>query len=97
MLSFNTIPSFDVYKIRQLWQFNLFIFTGTVKKCGLLKIVHDKNKSKTETPVIIEPFLGAIEYNKELEALITKNLVIYKNSFFSQNIFIILEVQENTI
>jgi hypothetical protein len=60
---------------------SFFIFTGTVKKCGLLKIVHDKNKSKTETSVIIEPFLGAIEYNKELDALITKNLVIYKNCF----------------
>lgn len=50
-----------------------------VKKCGLLKIVHDKNKSKTESPVLIEPYLNALDHNKEIEALIPKNLVSLYN------------------
>ncbi|XP_071130930.1 DNA-directed RNA polymerase III subunit RPC1-like [Mytilus edulis] len=51
-------------------------YNGMVKKCGLLKIVHDKNKSKTESPVLIEPYLNALDHNKEIEALIPKNLEV---------------------
>ena len=56
------------------------MFTGTVKKCGMLKIVYDKYKhgKKTEDPIVTEfvrSFDDAIEYNKELETLLSKTQV----------------------
>ncbi|XP_070543488.1 DNA-directed RNA polymerase III subunit RPC1-like [Ptychodera flava] len=50
---------------------------GQVKKCGLLKIVHDKFKSskKIVDPVVSEfhaSFSTAIEHNKEIETLLSR-------------------------
>ncbi|KAL7990271.1 hypothetical protein Chor_013701, partial [Crotalus horridus] len=52
-------------------------FNGTVKKCGLLKIIHEKYKTtkKIVDPVVshfIQSFDTAIEHNKEIEALLGK-------------------------
>lgn len=52
-------------------------YKGVVKKCGLLKILHDKFKSgKKNEPIIkefVESFSTAKEYNKEIEPLISKS------------------------
>ncbi|XP_075466474.1 DNA-directed RNA polymerase III subunit RPC1 isoform X1 [Ascaphus truei] len=50
-------------------------FNGSVKKCGLLKIIHEKYKStkKVVDPVVshfLQSFETAIEHNKEVEALL---------------------------
>ena len=48
-----------------------------VKKCGLLKILHDKYKAGKKNEVIVkeyvESFSVANEFNKELEPLIGKS------------------------
>lgn len=48
-----------------------------VKKCGLLKIMHDKFKQgKKNEPIIkeyVESFSSAKEYNKDIEPLISKS------------------------
>lgn len=55
-----------------------------VKKCGLLKIIHDQFKKigKGENPVLkeyVNSFESALESNKDLEPLLEKNQVcIYK-------------------
>ena len=51
---------------------------GMVKKCGLLKIVHDhfKRTRQGEDPVLkdyISSFEAAIEHNKDVDGLISKN------------------------
>lgn len=50
---------------------------GVVKKCGVLKIIHDKFKSakKNEAMVkeMVESFNVAKEFNKELEPLIARS------------------------
>lgn len=48
---------------------------GTVKKCGLLKIIHEKYKTtkKIMDPVVsnfIQSFDTATEHNKEIESLL---------------------------
>ena len=57
--------------------FNCGEFNGTVKKCGLLKILHDKFKSvkKNEEMVkeMVESFAVAKEFNKDLEPMIAKS------------------------
>ncbi|XP_053306455.1 DNA-directed RNA polymerase III subunit RPC1 isoform X2 [Spea bombifrons] len=50
-------------------------FNGQVKKCGLLKIIHEKYKAtkKVADPVVtrfLQSFETAIEHNKEVEALL---------------------------
>ncbi|XP_010189951.1 PREDICTED: DNA-directed RNA polymerase III subunit RPC1, partial [Mesitornis unicolor] len=50
-------------------------FNGTVKKCGLLKIIHEKYKTnkKVVDPVVstfFQSFETAIEHNKEVEPLL---------------------------
>ncbi|XP_069652306.1 DNA-directed RNA polymerase III subunit RPC1 isoform X3 [Haliaeetus albicilla] len=50
-------------------------FNGTVKKCGLLKIIHEKYKTnkKVVDPVVstfLQSFETAIEHNKEVEPLL---------------------------
>ncbi|KAL8202295.1 UNVERIFIED_CONTAM: DNA-directed RNA polymerase III subunit RPC1 [Gekko kuhli] len=50
-------------------------FNGTVKKCGLLKIIHEKYKTtkKIVDPVVsdfIQSFDTATEHNKEIESLL---------------------------
>ncbi|XP_063217430.1 DNA-directed RNA polymerase III subunit RPC1 [Bacillus rossius redtenbacheri] len=51
---------------------------GVVKKCGLLKIVHDKYRSKNSTdPVVTEQIAAyndVIEYNRELESMVKNGL-----------------------
>uniref|UniRef100_A0AAY5E8B7 DNA-directed RNA polymerase subunit n=1 Tax=Electrophorus electricus TaxID=8005 RepID=A0AAY5E8B7_ELEEL len=52
-------------------------FNGPVKKCGLLKIVHEKYKTtkKVVDPVVsdfLQSFDLAIEHNKEMEALLSR-------------------------
>lgn len=52
-----------------------------VKKCGLLKIMHDqfKKSGKGENPVLreyIQSFESAMENNRDLEPLIEKNQVL---------------------
>lgn len=51
-----------------------------VKKCGLLKIIHDqfKKTGKGENPVLTDylgSFEAAVESNKDLEAMLGKNQV----------------------
>ena len=59
-------------------QFLCFVFfSGFVRKSGMMKIVHEKYKSarKYIDPVISEfqaSFGSAIEYNKELESLLSR-------------------------
>ncbi|XP_030878224.1 DNA-directed RNA polymerase III subunit RPC1 [Leptonychotes weddellii] len=50
-------------------------FNGTVKKCGLLKIIHEKYKTnkKVVDPIVsnfLQSFETAIEHNKEVEPLL---------------------------
>ncbi|XP_040983078.1 DNA-directed RNA polymerase III subunit RPC1 isoform X5 [Aquila chrysaetos chrysaetos] len=50
-------------------------FNGTVKKCGLLKIIHEKYKTnkKVIDPIVstfLQSFETAIEHNKEVEPLL---------------------------
>lgn len=56
---------------------NNIIKQGVVKKCGVLKILHDKFKvvKKNEAIVkeFVESFYIAKEYNKEIEPLINKS------------------------
>ncbi|KAK2152800.1 hypothetical protein LSH36_317g01042 [Paralvinella palmiformis] len=52
-------------------------FNGTVKKCGMLKILHEKYKhNKKTTSIILSDFVHsfdeAVEYNKEIEPLLSK-------------------------
>ncbi|XP_045213702.1 DNA-directed RNA polymerase III subunit RPC1-like isoform X1 [Mercenaria mercenaria] len=54
---------------------------GMVKKCGLLKIIHDqfKKTGKGENPVLTDylgSFEAAIESNKDLEAMLGKNQAV---------------------
>lgn len=56
---------------------------GVVKKCGLLKIVHDKYKQvgRTVDPMITEffnTFEDAKAANKEVENLLSKTQVIHR-------------------
>lgn len=57
--------------------FNCSEFNGVVKKCGVLKILHDKYKAvkKNEEMVkdMVESFCTAKEFNKELEPMINKS------------------------
>lgn len=51
------------------------MFLGTVKKCGMLKIVHEKykhNKKSVDAPLreFIASFEEAMEHNRELEQLL---------------------------
>lgn len=58
-------------------------YTGMVKKCGLLKIIHDKYKQRKGTDPVIEEFMGsfeaAMEHNKDLEPLLSKTQVSLKS------------------
>jgi DNA-directed RNA polymerase III subunit RPC1 len=53
------------------------LIEGVVKKCGLLKIQHDKFKVNKKNEVLlkdyVESFSTAKEYNKDLEPLISKS------------------------
>lgn len=56
---------------------NKLTLTGTVKKCGLLKIIHEKYKTnkKVVDPIVsdfLQSFETAIEHNKEVEPLLGK-------------------------
>lgn len=58
----------------------VIIVTGTVKKCGMLKILHEKYKhSKKATSTVLSDFVHsfdeAVEYNKEIEPLLSKTQV----------------------
>ena len=64
----------------------IVIVAGTVKKCGMLKILHEKYKhNKKTTSIILSDFVHsfdeAVEYNKEIEPLLSKAQV--NNMFFS--------------
>lgn len=56
------------------------LYTGVVKKCGLLKIVHDKYKQvgRTVDPMVTE-FFNSFEHvkaaNKEIEGMLSKTQV----------------------
>ena len=50
---------------------------GTVKRCGMLKIIHEKFKVKKKQVVqsVVEfhsSFASALEYNKDLEPLLSR-------------------------
>lgn len=52
-----------------------YLLAGTVKKCGLLKIIHEKYKTnkKVVDPIVstfLQSFETAIEHNKEVEPLL---------------------------
>lgn len=54
---------------------HFYLLAGTVKKCGLLKIIHEKYKTnkKVVDPVVstfLQSFETAIEHNKEVEPLL---------------------------
>lgn len=57
--------------------FFLFRSIGTVKKCGLLKIIHEKYKT---TKKVVDPFVSeflqsfdmAVEHNKMIEPLLNR-------------------------
>jgi len=57
-----------------------WLVVGVVKKCGLLKIIHDKHKNpgRVVHPCITE-FLGSFEHvkehNKAIEGLLSKTQV----------------------
>lgn len=56
---------------------------GTVKKCGLLKIIHEKYKTnkKVVDPIVsnfLQSFETAIEHNKEVEPLLGRAQVSWK-------------------
>uniref|UniRef100_A0AAY3ZYW3 DNA-directed RNA polymerase subunit n=1 Tax=Denticeps clupeoides TaxID=299321 RepID=A0AAY3ZYW3_9TELE len=56
---------------------NCSAFNGSVKKCGLLKIIHEKYKTnkKVVDPVVsefLQSFDIAVEHNKEVESLLTR-------------------------
>ncbi|XP_062858765.1 DNA-directed RNA polymerase III subunit RPC1 isoform X1 [Trichomycterus rosablanca] len=56
---------------------NCGAFNGPVKKCGLLKIIHEKYKTtkKVVDPIVsdfLHSFDIAIEHNKEVESLLTR-------------------------
>lgn len=52
---------------------------GTVKKAGLLKIIHEKYKAKKKTEMMIQEKLAeydnVLKNNKELEGLIQSGLI----------------------
>ncbi len=60
--------------------------SGPVKKCGLLKIIHEKYKT---TKKVVDPFVSeflqsfdtAIEHNKVVEPLLTRAQVNFVQSF----------------
>ena len=58
--------------------FFIYLRTGTVKKCALLKIVHERfktSKRATDPDYLdyVQSFDEALGYNKEIEALISKS------------------------
>ena len=60
----------------------MIFFAGTVKKIGLLKIIHEKYKQskKAADPMVAEfhsSFEDAIEHNKELSSLVNKAQVYF--------------------
>lgn len=60
--------------------FEQCILTGQVKKCGMLKITHDRYKSspKNVSPLVLEflnSFDNAMEHNKEIESMVNKTQV----------------------
>uniref|UniRef100_A0A2K5K0Z6 DNA-directed RNA polymerase subunit n=1 Tax=Colobus angolensis palliatus TaxID=336983 RepID=A0A2K5K0Z6_COLAP len=62
-------------------------FNGTVKKCGLLKIIHEKYKTnkKVVDPIVsnfLQSFETAIEHNKEVEPLLGRAQVNKANISF---------------
>lgn len=64
----------------------LFLSAGPVKKCGLLKIIHEKYKTtKKVVDAFVSEFLQsfdtAIEHNKVVEPLLTRAQVNFLHSF----------------
>lgn len=64
----------------------LFYSSGPVKKCGLLKIIHEKYKTnKKVVDVFVSDFLQsfdtAIEHNKVVEPLLSRAQVNFVYSF----------------
>lgn len=62
---------------------NKLTLIGTVKKCGLLKIIHEKYKTnkKVVDPIVsnfLQSFETAIEHNKEVEPLLGRAQVSLK-------------------
>lgn len=63
---------------------DVFSTLGPVKKCGLLKIIHEKYKT---TKKVVDPFVSeflqsfdiAIEHNKVLEPLLSRAQVTLEN------------------
>ena len=61
---------------------NELTLIGTVKKCGLLKIIHEKYKTnkKVVDPIVsdfLQSFETAIEHNKEVEPLLERAQVSF--------------------
>lgn len=76
VLLFATYVSFWFNNWRS-WVVCLLYFSGPVKKCGLLKIIHEKYKTnKKVVDVFVTDFLQsfdtAIEHNKVVEPLLTR-------------------------
>lgn len=72
-------------------------YNGMVKKCGLLKIIHDKYKQRKGTDPVIEEFMGsfeaAMEHNKDLEPLLSKTQEVL-NPIKVQQIFLQIPEEE---
>lgn len=70
-----------------------------VKKCGLLKIVHDqfKKTGKRENTVLTDylgSFEAAMESNKDLESLLGKNQVILMGHVYLLNYYGGVEIRD---
>jgi hypothetical protein len=61
----------------------IFLFAGMVKKCSVLKIVHDKYKKRRgNDPMdeLVQAFDFALKDNKELEPLVSKTQVNWERT-----------------
>ena len=68
---------------------HVFCILGTVKKCALLKIVHEqfkqsKRANDNEYIEYIQSFDEAVENNKEIEPLLGKTAQVCKIIYFLQ-------------
>ena len=67
-----------------------------VKKCGLLKIIHDKYKQRKGVDPVIEEFKGsfeaAMEHNKDIEPLLNKTQVNKPHFYISLSLSLSLSL-----
>lgn len=82
--------------IKMMWWNIAHVSPGPVKKCGLLKIIHEKYKTtkKVIDPMVsdfLQSFDVAIEHNKEVESLLTRAQVNIHQSGYRKAVLWILQ------